>query len=369
MASYTESVEDTAIVSDTPSYMLGVFLSDSVSLSAVATLAYQAGAVLGETIQLASGPTVQMVYVPSVMEGLRFHALMSRAFPAAVSEGIVLSTQANLRILTSIFDGLLIGDTTSAGAIYQRTLTSQALLMSSIAQSLGGFLTEHLTMDDTFGQLWRFPRTLMDTVDISAAQTGWLVICMHLHDWTTFTDVDALQAIYRGDPLFDNIQITGACIEPSGGVTSWAINTRTGAVTEYQNFAFNSMTKMGNHYLGANDDGLWQLDGPLDGTEAIPTRARSGFASLGGSKFTSYKAAYLGLRISDQGRNFFLKLITGDGKEYVYAVRPQDMKTTKVNLGKGLRARYFAWEIETVGQDFSLDSLEFVPIISQRRIG
>ena len=44
------------------------------------------------------------------------------------------------------------------------------------------------------------------------------------------------------------------------------------------------------------------------------------------------------------------------------------MKTTKVNLGKGLRARYFAFELVSTGQDFDLDTLEFIPLVAQRRV-
>ena len=44
------------------------------------------------------------------------------------------------------------------------------------------------------------------------------------------------------------------------------------------------------------------------------------------------------------------------------------MKTTKVNMGKGLRARYFAYELISTGQDFDLDSVEFVPLVAQRRV-
>jgi hypothetical protein len=44
------------------------------------------------------------------------------------------------------------------------------------------------------------------------------------------------------------------------------------------------------------------------------------------------------------------------------------MITTRVQVGKGLRARYYAFELETVdGQDFDLESIEFVPLVVQRR--
>jgi hypothetical protein len=37
-------------------------------------------------------------------------------------------------------------------------------------------------------------------------------------------------------------------------------------------------------------------------------------------------------------------------------------------MGKGQRARYFAFELISAGQDFDLDTIEFVPIVVQRRV-
>ena len=64
-----------------------------------------------------------------------------------------------------------------------------------------------------------------------------------------------------------------------------------------------------------------------------------------------------------------LKLITGDDQTYVYGVTAQHMRTTRVNLGKGLRSRYFRFElINADGKDFSMNAIEFIPLVMQRRI-
>jgi len=61
-------------------------------------------------------------------------------------------------------------------------------------------------------------------------------------------------------------------------------------------------------------------------------------------------------------------LQTGDGRQYTYAVQPRYMETARVNMGKGLRARYFSWTLTTVSVDYDLHSIEFVPLVAQRRI-
>jgi hypothetical protein len=92
---------------------------------------------------------------------------------------------------------------------------------------------------------------------------------------------------------------------------------------------------------------------------------KSGFAQWAGTKLTGFKGAYLGVR---GGGDYVLKLETGDGNTYIYAVSAKDMATTKITLGKGLRARYFAFELISTGQDFDLDTIEFVPLIAERRV-
>jgi hypothetical protein len=74
------------------------------------------------------------------------------------------------------------------------------------------------------------------------------------------------------------------------------------------------------------------------------------------------------MRIEDNSRDVLLKLVTGDGIEYIYEVRPLDMRTKRVNLGKGLRSRWFSWELIVPGYDFDFSAIEFIPITTQRRV-
>jgi hypothetical protein len=166
--------------------------------------------------------------------------------------------------------------------------------------------------------------------------------------------------------IAEGIEITAAYLSPGeGSFTTWAVNTRTGAISQYDNFVFNSFAQMGNVYLGASEDGLFELHGDTDAGTDIVSRIKSGFMQFNGSRFSSLRAAYLGVR--GEG-DFVLRLLTGDGKTYDYAVSTRDMRTTKVHMGKGHRARYFAFELISTGQDFDLDTIEFVPILANRRV-
>ena len=130
---------------------------------------------------------------------------------------------------------------------------------------------------------------------------------------------------------------------------------------------------MGRKYLGANRDGLYELNGDQDNTTNVIARIGGGYIQANAMKQSGLKGIYLALRsqgVSDRG-NWFLKLIMGDGREMIYkATINPGLMVSKVNVGKGVRAGYMAWELQNAdGQDFDFDKLEFVPMMSGRRVG
>ena len=202
------------------------------------------------------------------------------------------------------------------------------------------------------------------TLADEAAQS--LTIRVTCKDTAEFHDSNILNFIFSSQ-ISEDVEITAGYVSPSGGFTTWAINTRTTGVTEYRNFVFDSFAQVGRRSFGANADGLFELDGDDDAGEPILADLLSGFMQVGGSKFTAFKCAYLGL--NSKSGNFVLKLITGDDQTYIYALTAKDMRTTRVNFGKGLRSRYFRFELQNIdGADFDLNSIEFLPLVSQRRI-
>jgi hypothetical protein len=66
--------------------------------------------------------------------------------------------------------------------------------------------------------------------------------------------------------------------------------------------------------------------------------------------------------------DYVLRVLTRDGKTYNYRVTAADGRSVKINMGKGLRSRYFAFELVSTGQDFDLDTLEFIPLVADRRV-
>ena len=205
--------------------------------------------------------------------------------------------------------------------------------------------------------------SLIDGVGVGATLNRGLLLRVTASDELEIGHTDALKMLFK-PTLADAFEIVSAYLDPEG-LTTWAVNLSHGGVTEYTNYNFNSFATMGSKYIAADADGLYELVGDDDDGDDIVARLKSGLLQFGRSNYSSFKGIYLGVR---GGGDFVLRLVTGDGRSYTYSVEARTMETTKVNVGKGLRARYFSFELISTGQDFDLDSIEFIPLVAKRRV-
>jgi len=371
---WTTGIADFMFVDDFPPFspgavaVWGVFLSSGIGVHAVTSRAYQAGALVTEGLRLASPIVVKGKYKVTRVEALRFREALRQAFRALLVQGLGFHDANKVIVAIKVIEKLRLSSSVATVGRYQASLL-QVLHVHDVAKFfLGGAIAEGLGLHDSPQRQYQGVARLTQNIGLAALLGGSLLFRADVADGVGLTHLQLVKAIYRGDPLIDTVNLWVAYVDPGGGFTTWAVNTRTSAVTEYENFVFNSITKRGNKFYGATTDGLYELDGEQDDGASIGTRIKTGLMQMAGSKFTSFKAIYLGLKIKDDATDVLVKLHAGDGREYVYAVKPNDTATTRVNTGKGLRSRYFSFELETVGADYDLDTVEFVPISSKRRI-
>ena len=138
------------------------------------------------------------------------------------------------------------------------------------------------------------------------------------------------------------------------------LNLRTGSVTQYGNYNFNSFIQVGNRVFGLNDAGLYSLDdNDYDDTAQIPAFFKGPLTDFGSHFKKSWMKAYLGyqskgnLALTLSGDQHHWQTITfgtgfGEGHEQG-ALQP--VERTK--------ARYWQAAIgNTNGCDFAVDSLK-----------
>lgn len=370
MTDYPVADSDGVSLTDIPSAFWGTALIDTVDVTDIPAWKLIAGAALVETVELGAIPSEQAIRRALLNDRLGLAQVLAIALQGKLIETLNLDDLQIVVQATRVLEQLGFGDLLHGNARMLQALVEELALNDVVRLFLGGFLSETIGVGSTAARLYQAEAQVGEDFVLADLLSRQFITQMVFIDDFEVGDSQVLRGIYNGT-LQDRVFISGGMVAPNGEFTTWVINTRTNAVTEYENYVFNSFAQSGHRFLGATNDGLYVLDGEVDDGEAIQARMRSGIMQLAGTKFTSFKGVYLGLRTNGDGRDFILKLIYGDGKdakETCYKVVAKNLKTAKVNLGKGIRARYISWELESLGPDFDFDGIEFVPISSQRRV-
>ena len=146
----------------------------------------------------------------------------------------------------------------------------------------------------------------------------------------------------------------------------WVVNEQ-GQSTRYENYPFNSFARFGERYYGAAEDGIYLLEGENDQGSPITATIGFGQQQLGSPKLKNLSNCYV--TASSDGK---LQLrVEAEGKVWVYTARSssEELKTQRFDLGRGLRANVFTFDLSNAsGDDFELASIDFLAAESKRRI-
>lgn len=300
----------------------------------------------------------------SLTEALRVGDALARGFTVTAEDSFGFSDSFAFARGVAVLDTLGLSAALSVLGRYGRTVTERVRFRDTLSNFFGLSVEDTMVLADGLAAIAARAATVSETLELTASTTPTLMISLAVEETLDLSATQALKMVFSAE-ITETFELELALVEPGGGITTWAMNTRTGAVTEYANYDFNSFAVVGNIAIGASATGLYELMGDDDDGEDIVARLQGGFLQFGGTHLSRLKAAYIALR--GEGK-VYLKIIGGDDTETVYRVDTRDMRSTKVHMGKGLRARYFAYELTSVGQDFDLDTIEFVPLVMQRRV-
>lgn len=305
---------------------------------------------------------------------LRYRSLLAEGVDIidgrAVAQPVLLTDTATatetlaVQPAVLILDALRVADTTLPVARYVQALTQSVSLGDALGRFLGAAVAETVSVTRTTTAVQRAMAALVQNLTLADTLGHALILKVTVAEDIDITPAQALQMLYR-PALRDGVLFEVAYSSPSGTFTTWAMNTRTTAVTEYTDYEFNSFAQMGQRYIASADDGLYALDGATDDGRSIIANLKTGLAQFAGSRFSAIKGVYLGLRATGE---FQVKIIDGAGVERTYKILVDARRTAKVQVGKGIRTRYLAFELVSTGQDFDLDTVEIVPILEQRRV-
>lgn len=148
------------------------------------------------------------------------------------------------------------------------------------------------------------------------------------------------------------------------------MNTTNNAVTEYTGFRFNSFAQIAGSYYGAGPDGLYRLDGSTDAGSNINWQARTGQIDDKQVGLKRLPEVVMGLRASGPVR---VRVYPDDDRYYDYMlpnVKTTTIRQQRVKVGKGMKARWFAVELQGVANAaMEMDSMQLNMTPTTRRIG
>jgi len=307
-----------------------------------------------------SAPPISQVASP-ITEPFNFRASLSAAHGVVVAvaiaihsasdrawhESVVESINLSMPVGSASMSASAIDSTTFSGATNHaahRTATSGIGLHTSpsVEASFSSTVSEDILLHGTPSLTLNLFVTVAEDIAIADLPTQQLLF----------------KAVMQEGLRFDSFFASPA-------FTAWAMNLRNAAVSQYSGFNYNSFAKMGDRYLGASDQGLFWMDGDTDATRPVKSRITTGIIQPNGNKLAGVQYAYLGIR----GNGQFVVTVTDEaGGSYNYALDATNMETSRVVFGRGLRTRYFTFSLESQGQDFDLDNIEFVTSDISRKL-
>jgi hypothetical protein len=130
------------------------------------------------------------------------------------------------------------------------------------------------------------------------------------------------------------------------------------------------MCKFGDKYLGANGNGIFELNsGEFDDGDLIEAIFELLTTDLGSTHQKRIRSMYFGYEADG---DLLIIVYDDDSNQRNYILSPNhadnEQASAKVSIGRDGKGRYWTFRIENIsGADFSIDSIELVPIILNRK--
>lgn len=378
MTGLTDTIADGAIAGDSTAIIIAMSVSDSAAASDSVSFVFFPGGVVSDSA-LASDHVTTTIVRQKVLPGDKAKASdkVLLSFGRSVSDSAVASDAVLVSIGPTARDSARASDSVIPSIHYNVLASDSARARDSVATIKTLFAADTASASD--GVTTQINRHILvadhasATDSVSGVRRLNLVLSDHAHG----VDTPAIQMHYSV-VIQDSAEAMDEAI-PAGSLTCFVVNTRTNAVTQYNNTQFNSSFQTGRKYVIATDEGLFELNGATDeGNVNVIANIEGGYFDANDNKFSGLKGVYL--KVKGQGGNstpnWLLHLKTGDqdgleGATYIYqAPANPGLMTSKFRIGKGIHASEIAWGVRNAdGQDFDWDNIEFVPMMSGRRVG
>ena len=139
--------------------------------------------------------------------------------------------------------------------------------------------------------------------------------------------------------------------------------------SQYVGWDFNSICKFNGKMIGANSEGIFELEeSSTDNGSGIKAWIKTPTHDYGSSYQKRVRSGYIG---GEMNGKLTFSIFADEKDPVIIQIEKTGQKQTglKITGNRKAKGRYLAYEIaNTAGCDFSIDSLEIIPVILNRHI-
>jgi hypothetical protein len=267
----------------------------------------------------------------------------------------------------SITEGLSASEATATHLTAQGEIP-ESLVLSDLAEMIKSLLSE-LTDTANFTapveSVYVGELSAADTANVTDAVQVTCTILIALTEGVSFSELVTPNAVLNAF-LQDGLSVVALLTVGGEEYVVWVANADTFAHSQYAHFNFNSMCRLANRYYGANEDGIFLLEGADDAGQDIQYFATLPTTEFGHSGLKRLPRAYMGF--SNAG-DMHLKIVVPGGQEYVYRFNgtPAGQTEALAKIGRGIVSRYFTFDLYNYeGGEVELERIEFSPLYMRR---
>ena len=151
--------------------------------------------------------------------------------------------------------------------------------------------------------------------------------------------------------------------------TTLSMRLKNRAITQYRNYQFNSAAKIGNVYMAASGDGLYEIDaGTMDNDRVISSETSFPTSDFGDSRQKRIRRYYVSGRFWGQ---LEIETTDDDGNTRTFPLVPEktdgSLCSAVANVAMDSKGRYWKTRIKSSGVDFSINKVDVKVITLNRK--
>jgi len=328
------------------------------------------GGSLSDTLQLQESVNSLGIQNATIAEALWVSEVFRLSYYYGLTDTVELSeTTTYERFFEKMIqDKVEFIENVNALGSYNITLQDAVDLLEAVGYGFAGTIKDNINWTEALACVPYLNNMVQDTVDLATTSAPTVGVYLTKTNRLNIGDNMNSQALL-GELIADSVEFIISFSDGDETYIGMTLNTKHRGVTEYTDFNYSSVHRVGGRYIASNSSGIYELKGNTDDGAVINWKLKTGTFNPGDGVKSTLTEAFIGVRLD--GIMVF-KVVTADQKEYWYeAQSPRaGLDNTRVKFGKGAKSVY--WQVEMVNKDGAvleeLEYLDLTPIKLTRRV-